>query len=42
MLTTEPSEEVIVGVPTASVAVALPNAVVIANAVGLHPNGTVE
>jgi len=37
VLVTEPSDKVIVGVPHASVAVAEPSAVVIADAVGLHP-----
>ena len=36
-----PSINEIVGVPHASVAVAVPNAAVIAVDVGLHPNGTV-
>ena len=37
---TNPSTELIVGVPHASVAVAVPNAAVIADDRGLHPNGT--
>src|SRR5678816_2461808 len=39
---TEPSDELIVGVAQASVAVAVPNAAVIAVDEGLHPNATVE
>ena len=41
MLTTEPSDDVIVVVPQASVADADPNAPVIAVEVGLHPSVTV-
>ena len=40
---TPPTDDVIVGEPLhASVAVAEPNATVIADAVGLQPNGTFE
>jgi hypothetical protein len=42
LLITEPSDEVIVDVAHASVAVAVPNAEVIADEVGLHPNETFE
>jgi hypothetical protein len=37
---TEPVFAVTVGAPHASVALAVPNAVVIADDTGLHPNGT--
>jgi hypothetical protein len=39
---TEPSDELIVGVAQASLAVAVPKAAVIAVEVGLQPNATVE
>lgn len=41
LLCKAPSVDDIVGVPHASVAVAVPSAAVIADEVGLHPNGTV-
>jgi hypothetical protein len=41
LLCKAPSVNDTVGVPHASVAVALPSAAVIADEVGLHPNGTV-
>ena len=40
LLTTKPSDEVTVSVPQASLAVAVPNAAVIADDKGLHPNET--
>ena len=42
LVVTEPSFEVIVGIPHASVAVAEPSAAVIADEVGLHPKFCVE
>ena len=40
VVTTVPSEELIVGIPQPSVAVAEPRAAVISDAAGLQPNGT--